>query len=683
MKNRISQIFFRQDWLVVFPLVIFILAVVSYGLLIPWMGFFWDDFPVAWTADKLGSAELERYFSFDRPLLSWLYRLSVPLLGAQVPWHWHIFAVITRFTATLSFYGLVRSVWSKYLHLAVWAGLFFLVYPGFRQQWISIIYGHFFLILTGLMVSFYLNIKTVRQKSWFNMLYSMVALLLSLQNLLFMDYFFFLELIRPMLIWEAMRDQVQDRRMRAWRVLRSWLPYLLLWIGVVIWRATSLQNQPHRYELTLLERLRAEPFIALIEQVKNIMTSLWISIPVAWGMVFQLPGADLGFWSITTTAVLVGFTMVLLSIYLIFLKLGLKVEDESRRGALSMIWVGLLTCLTAGWSVWLAGLGVGTKFAADRFSLVFLPGAALFSSGVIGLLPIRHPIPWLIVALLTSLAVGQHFITANQFRKDWEIQQRFFWQLAWRAPTIKAGTLLLADDFPLTFFTDNSLTAPINWFYSPGNSGSQMDYMLYYPSRRLGTSLPGLEPGLPVYRDYRAAIFEGNTSQAVGIIYEPPACLRVLDPDIDVDNKLLPDIMQLSAAISMPSLIESTPEQSVSLPARLYGQEPTHGWCYYFEKADLARQQGDWELVAALGDQAFQTGDYPNDPMERIPFIEGYAHVGNWDRALELTLEAQQITSKMEPVLCKVWDRISTATPDSSEKVRVFQIVMDMLNCNV
>jgi hypothetical protein len=681
MKETINRISTRYEWLKAMPLVLLFLAVVGYGLLIPWLGFFWDDFPVAWIADKLGSAGLDRYFSYDRPLLSWLYRASVPLLGAQIPWHWHLFAVITRFTATLSFYGLVRVVWPKFPHLAVWAGLFFLVYPGFKQQWVSIIYGHFFLILTGLMVSFYLNIKVVKKKSQYNLLFSIAAWLLSLQNLLFMDYFFFLELIRPVLIWEALREQVLDRRKRAWQMLRSWLPYLILWIGVVIGRAAVMQSQPHRYEITLLNRLQAAPLTTLIELVKNILTSLWISIPVAWGMVFQPPGANLGIRSTTAAIVLASFTMTLLSIYLGFLRRNLQIEDESSKGALSIVWVGLLTCLAAGWSIWLTGLGVGTRFAADRFSLIFLPGAALISSGVIGLLPVRYPFPWLMVALLTSLAVGQQFITANQFRKDWELQQRFFWQLSWRAPTIKAGTLLLAGEFPFTFYTDNSLTAPINWFYSSKNTSSQMDFLLYYPSRRLGTSLPGLVPGLPVYRDYRAAIFEGNTSQVVGLIYEPPACLRVLDPDLDVENKMLPNIMQLSAALSMPSLMESTPEQSVSLPAQLYGQEPERTWCYYFEKADLARQQGNWEQVVALGDQAYATGDYPNDPMERIPFIEGYAHVGSWERAVELTHESLNVTPMMEPVLCRLWERISTATPTSPEKDETLQKLYDEMNC--
>jgi hypothetical protein len=67
--------------------------------------------------------------------------------------------------------------------------------------------------------------------------------------------------------------------------------------------------------------------------------------------------------------------------------------------------------------------------------------------------------------------------------------------------------------------------------------------------------------------------------------------------------------------------------------------------------------------------------------MERLPFIEGYAHVGNWVRALELSREAQQITPKMRPILCRLWERISETTPASQEKEITFQAALGELSC--
>lgn len=692
MKNWFNRVITEQNWLRTQPWVLFGLTVVSYGLLIPWLGYFWDDFPVAWIADRLGHDGLERYFFNNRPMLSWLYQITVSLFGTQVPWHWHVFALVTRFGTALALYSLVRAIWEKYAHLAVWASLFFLVYPGFKQQWVSIIYGHFFLILTGLLASFYLSVKVARLcssssgvglagnwKAWF---FAVIAWLLAFQNLLFLDYFFFLEPVRFALLWEALREQLPERKERFRKVIGVWLPFLALWAGFVIYRLATLQSQPHHYQIMLFERLRDVPLEALLTLAGNILRSLWIAIPVAWGGIFQLPEGTLGVHTTLMAVVLTGAILLILVGYLWVLKRKLAIETDARKVAFGFIGMGLVACLTAGWAIWLPGLEIGTRFATDRFSLVFLPGAALIWAGIIGLLPARHPFPWLAVALFTSLAAGQQFVVANAFRKDWELQQRFFWQLTWRVPTLERGTLILSDELPFTFYTDNSLTAPLNWFYAIDNTTTRMSYLLFYPAIRLGTSLPGLTPGLPVRVDYLAAIFEGNTSHVLGLVYEPPACLRILEPDLDVENKMLPAVMQYTATLSSKELIlPSAIGREVTLPSQLYGSEPEHRWCYYFEKADLARQQEDWALVAALGDQAFVTGDYPNDPMERLPFIEGYAHVENWDRALELSRQSQQITPKMVPGLCNLWDRISRSTPDSPEKNQTIQTAINELRC--
>jgi hypothetical protein len=79
--------------------------------------------------------------------------------------------------------------------------------------------------------------------------------------------------------------------------------------------------------------------------------------------------------------------------------------------------------------------------------------------------------------------------------------------------------------------------------------------------------------------------------------------------------------------------------------------------------------------VADLGDQAFALGDYPNDPMERLPFIEGYAHTGRWERALELTREAGDITPLMQPVLCRLWQRIEAQTEPTPEQQAALQSI--------
>jgi len=110
--------------------------------------------------------------------------------------------------------------------------------------------------------------------------------------------------------------------------------------------------------------------------------------------------------------------------------------------------------------------------------------------------------------------------------------------------------------------------------------------------------------------------------------------------------------------------------------------EPAHGWCYYFEKADLARQLGDWETVTQLGDAAFALDDYPNDPVERFVFIEGYAHTTDWEKAVELSQASYKVSKNyVAPLLCKLWDRIERETKSTPEQKSTLVNVQSMFGC--
>jgi hypothetical protein len=205
---------------------------------------------------------------------------------------------------------------------------------------------------------------------------------------------------------------------------------------------------------------------------------------------------------------------------------------------------------------------------------------------------------------------------------------------------------------------------------------------LFYPTNRKDGALPVLQPNLPVNYDYLAGKFAGNTSQMVVFFYKPPACLRLLDPEIDVDNHFIPDDTLLREAAALSSSEWILPEGGAR-PPQVYEPEPIHGWCYYFERADLARQQGDWVQVVEFGNKAFALDDYPNDPVERFVFIEGYAHAGEWGRAQELSMASYRVSRDyMGPLLCTLWERIIRETPESADKQSAVKDVMIKFGCS-
>jgi hypothetical protein len=137
--------------------------------------------------------------------------------------------------------------------------------------------------------------------------------------------------------------------------------------------------------------------------------------------------------------------------------------------------------------------------------------------------------------------------------------------------------------------------------------------------------------------------------------------------------------MQAAAALSSSEWIQSEGKVADKiLPNDLYAPEPSHKWCYYFELADLARQQQKWEEVASLGDVAYNSNDYPNDPSEHFPLSKGiHRELG---RAYELTEQSKY--SMMNPLLCRLWQRIEESTLDSAEKDTTITSIHSLLDCS-
>ena len=94
---------------------------------------------------------------------------------------------------------------------------------------------------------------------------------------------------------------------------------------------------------------------------------------------------------------------------------------------------------------------------------------------------------------------------------------------------MKPETMLVAYELPFHYYSDNSLTAPINWSYSPDYKTGNIPYALFYLTVRGNSSLKQLDPNIEVVHKFRSLEFHGNTSNMI-VIYQPEnGCLRILD----------------------------------------------------------------------------------------------------------------------------------------------------------
>jgi hypothetical protein len=137
----------------------------------------------------------------------------------------------------------------------------------------------------------------------------------------------------------------------------------------------------------------------------------------------------------------------------------------------------------------------------------------------------------------------------------------------------------------------------------------------------------------------------------------PNGCLRVLDPARSDEityarqSRFLVDAIPLSDLSNI--LVENDQTAKIT-----FLSEPEHTWCYYFAKAELARQQGNWNQVMDLMDEARSSGHGPEDPFEWFTYIEAQAVAGNIQAAEKLSKDVFQQDHGTRKGLCELWKRV-------------------------
>lgn len=651
------------------PTFLLFIAMLVYGLFFWQRGFYWDEFPWMWTYFRLGSDVLTKTFSTSRPFWGMIYQLTLPIFGST-PWVWQLLAIFLRWLTAFLLWKILCTLYPKHAKQNLWASLFFLVYPGMGQHFIAFMYSHFYIVLSAFLFSLYLSLLALQSEKYRIPLF-IASYFFAFVNLITMEYFYFLEFARLILFYQFLSGDVKPRFIST---VKLFLPYFIIFLAVTLWRAFFFTYQNASYDYVLLDTFRENFFAGILLLINNVFLSFWRTVFQAWlNPFFDVGLTGFGPLTLSLMIILLMITIVLVGIYLFKFKAeNANDNDFTQRAG----WLGLIFWGLAGGSVWIIGIVPQFNFSIDRFMLPFMLGSSILLASIIALIKNQRT-QMILVALLIGFAGSRHFQLEDKFRADWQTQKQLFWQMTERIPNFEKGTILLANDFPVTYFSDNSLTGPLNWIYSPPGD---MNLILYYASFRVGKTLPSLEPGQAHELYYIGPTFYGNTTNILAVYFEPPNCFRVLDPEVEENNRLLPPALRAVAKYTNQDVILF--EKGYELPSQLYGSEPEKNWCYYFSQAELARQQKDWDEVVRIAAQAFALGDTPNDPVERFVYIEGFAHVNNWKKAVELSEDSYKVSkSFVGPLLCTLWSRIERQTENSMEQQATISQVRSEFGC--
>lgn len=630
-------------------------TLLGYGLLIPFTGFYWDDWPFAWIAKFLGPSEFIPAFMPFRPFLGPIFYATTSLIP-PTPLYWQIFALIIRFLIGLSAWWTFKQIFPARPRFALIIALLITVFPGYSQHWVAYTHINQELIpFIFYILSFGFTFKALRSEH--PLPYTILAILLQLCGIFPTEYFFGLEGLRALFLFFLNGNGNFIVRLRS--TLKTWWPHFLIWLLNALWLVYYYKYGPYTsYEVTAADNIPMTSFLA------EIMDTLWKICFYIWGQVVVLISSNIFAPTslITLALILITFTVFFFSRQIF------DRNTENRTFALSLIVIGVLGILLGRLPSLAAELPLKLQTSYDRFTVSMMIGGSLFIAGLIELIFQNSRIKNIAFITLISLGVGQQFFNANIFRRDWEQQRQIYWQLSWRIPALIPNTVLLTYQMPIDYETDLSFTAPVNWLYAKEITPPNLPYALLYAEKRLGgPTLPSLAPDTKISFNYRTLNFNGSTSQVVVIYMPVNGCLRVLDPsrgDAEIYANQ-PEILINAIPLSDPSRIITNPSRPAS-PAFLFN-EPKRNWCYYFTKAELAYQTGDLEKVIALENEASINDFAPNDLNEWLIFIEARVLTQDINGARKLSEKILAQDARMRRGVCAAWKQIQTqAQKDAS-----------------
>lgn len=638
---------------------IFLVTVLTYGVLIPQLGFYRDDWYLFSTAQSQGTAGITALFQIDRPLVGYLYSIGYQLLGVS-PLAWQVVTLIARLAGNLAMLWLLRLIWPEWRKETLAVALLFSVYPGYTEQPNAAVYISDLVTSAAALVSMALSVKVLQStRLWVKVALSALAGSLTLLYLGIFESAIGLEAARfGLLGYVNWKKDHPGFKFTAVRTLKAdWL-YLLLGAAFLIWRLFFFQSTRRATNLgVLLGKYGALPLHSLISISVETLKDIFETAILAWVVPFYQFVATSNYSDLAIAAGLglLAVFCIFLVFRLVYRETGVLETDSPSKPANHLILLGFFIVVVALLPIDIAGRDVLFSDQWDRYTLYASIGVAMLIGGILFHF-FREPTRKGLLLALIGLSVVVHYFSAAWYRDFWSWQRDLWQQMVWRAPDLKQGTMLFAI-LPFAGYEEGyEIYGPANMVYYPGQ-GIQIGGDVLNSNTAANIQLQ------KNHEHYdRSVLIPDNYKNTLFAVYPSlRSCLHVLDgrkvelPGL-LDNSLVADV----AAYSQIDQVEAA-ATPVPLPTFLSGEQPRE-WCFYYQKMDLARQRGEWEEVAKLADESMKKGLTPEDVSEWMPALEAYAALGR-DKEARHAASIIRASDKARSFLCLQLQRGAVYAP--------------------
>jgi len=506
------------------------------------------------------------------------------------------------------------------------------------------------------------SMKTTH-RGW-KIVYSLIALILTANYLFIYEYMIGFEGARLALLgFVLFRDRLKSIGPLLRELLRRIWPYWVVTAGFLYWRLfifEGARNATNAAKLagTYLADLRHMSIRVIVETTKDFLSTTIFAWFVSPYQAFSTSTyTDLAMALLLAAAVAI---LVLLYTAIFKRRSGADYDEpEISRLMRQFLWLGAVVTVCAVAPVIASGRQVDLYDSYKSYGLHPIAGAILFVAGL--LLMFQASFRRLILIGLIAVSVSTQILNADYWGRLWDYQREMWWQVTWRAPDIKDGTLAIAylpDGYRLQ--QDYEIWGPLNLIYNP-----QPTSIPAIQSEVLTTDtaydilkqdvLNNHDRDIKMHRDFNNLLLISMPTIST--------CIHVIDGSLPVYSEYDDLLVQQVGGYSHIDRIVTSGTAPVP-PAPIFGSEPEHDWCYYYQKASLARQAGDWQEVGKLYDKTIALGLEARDTAELIPFFEGLVNLRRYDEARTLYNTQIKGREKLRFPLCNFLAKDPGYLPD-------------------
>ncbi len=625
---------------------IFILAVLAYGLLIPKMGFYGDEWYLAYAGRVEGAAKFVDIFSSDRPFRAPLVGFMFQMFGMNAAAHGYV-SLALKIIGAWGVFWLFYQLFPRQRWISVAAAALFTVYPGFMMQPVGFDYQshHVALVLEIYSIAMMVAAWNTR-KTWVCVLFLLAGMIFSFLSYLLMEWFIGLEGLRFAILLYLASDGsnikillVKPRR-RLKRMLLFWLPYIIASLAFLYWRVFLFHSTRTQTDIPgLLDSFRSDFLLSttsiFIDLIRNYINLVF----VAWAVPFYDRFNPLRLRDMLLAGAIGFFAMTLA--YFAWKRIfrtseTAESEKKDKVSSAWLIWIGSIGVIATLIPVLFGQREVNFSMYS-RFTYPGSIGAVLIIGAALSFIRSNNGRA-ILISVLIGVSVTANVANSMHFVRVWDSMRDFWWQVSWRIPQLKPETLIVANYEYAPIAEDFYVWGPASLVYFPESYKPAGVTRSPIGSVALtNDTIIAIQMGRELGDRNRRGILLNQDMRNPLVVSMPKngSCAQVINGKALELSRFEDQGMQLIAKYSDPGRIQPSAQNRIP-PAAIFGKEPQHEWCYYFEKAALARQKGDWAEAARLGDMAAREGYRPLDRVEWFPFLQAYAYTGNIERVDEI-----------------------------------------------